>query len=86
MRYGERTARGRAEGEAMLKERRKTKRNTRIIRSRNRIREGALFRPPTTSALGEEDNKSRERPLREWSMEFAGLRARDETTGGLLIR
>jgi len=65
LRYGERTARGIAEGEAPLKERRRVRSNKRIIVSRKAMREVALFRPPATSASGEEDNKGREWPRSE---------------------
>ena len=57
MRYGERTAKGIAEGEALLKERRRVKSNKRIIVGR-KARGEALFR-----ASGEENNKRREWPL-----------------------
>jgi hypothetical protein len=56
LRYGERTARGTAGKKAtMLEERRRVKRNKRIIVSRNTMRDIALIRPPATSASGEED-------------------------------
>jgi hypothetical protein len=80
LRYGERTARGIAEGYAtMLEERRRVTSNKRIMVGRNTMREVALLRPPATSASGEEDDKRREWPLAEWSREVAGLRARNET-------
>jgi hypothetical protein len=47
----------------MLEERRRVRSNKRIIASRNTMREVALFRPPATSASGEEDDKRGERPL-----------------------
>ena len=58
MRYGERTAKGIAEGEALLKERRRVKSNKKIIVGRKARGEVALFR-----ASGEEDNKRRKWPL-----------------------
>jgi hypothetical protein len=84
LRYGERTARGIAEGVTMLEERMRVRSNKRIIASRNTMRKAALFRPPATSTSGEEDDKRGERPLAEWSREVIWLRARDETPGGLL--
>jgi hypothetical protein len=80
LRYGERTARGIAEGVAMPEERRRARSNKRIIASRNTMREVGLFRPPATSASGEEDDKRGERPLAEWNRDVIGLRARDENT------
>ena len=60
MRFGERTARGNAEGEVTLEERRRVRSNKRIIVSRNTIREVTLFRQLATSALSGEDEKRTE--------------------------
>ena len=75
LRYGERTARGNAEGEATLKERRRAKSNKRIIVSRNTVGEVALFRQQATSTSGEEDDKEDGMSTCGVKQGVAGLRA-----------